>query len=161
MPIDPDVLERAKSLHDDLEAAGLQKHAMAVRMAVYQAIEEQEQEEAFGIERMGSCIDAHRAIAHELTRLAASRPMTNGSVARSLSECVPHVRILSAADEGPRWYWSRISPGLRRMSRLADALRGTDPKTNASSSIHVMLADCIREFGAVDDDEQVVGENRR
>ncbi len=160
MPIDPDVLERAKSLHDDLEAAGLQKHAMAVRMAVYQAIEDQEQEEAFGSDNMRSCIEAHRAIAHELTRLAASRPITNESVARSLSECVPHVRTLSAADEGPKWYWSRVSPGLRRISRLADALRGTEPKTNASSTIHVMLADCIREFGAVDD-EQVVGENQR
>ena len=146
MPIDPDLLEMARKMHDDLESAGLGGYASVVRLAVAKAVREQEQEEAFGEDRMRSCLEAQAAISDELKRLASTRPLTHGAVAEALSACVPHVVVLSSAAEGPGWYWSHVGPSLRRMSRLAEALRKTDPKSNASSGVHVKLADCMRDF---------------
>lgn len=158
MPIDPELLEKARELHDDLESAGYHDHASVIRLAVARAVEEQEQEEAFGEDRMMSCLEAQAAISGELRKLASTRPMTHGAVAESLAACLPHVATLATAVDGPRWYWSQVSPALRRMSRLADALRQTDPRSNASSAVHVRLADCMRDFRT---EGQVVDEDRQ
>lgn len=146
MPIDPELLEMARKMHDDLERSGLTGYASIVRLAVARAVKEQEQEEAFGEDRMRSCLEAQAKIADEFRNLSSVAPLTHEAVAEALSACVPHVVVLSSAADGPSWYWSQVGPALRKMSRLAESLRNTDPKSNASSGVHVKLAECMRDF---------------
>ena len=143
MPLDGDILDGVRAIHDELLASGMSNEAAAVRYAVAVAVAEQEDEERFGTDRISACVDAITTFRSALVGLADRTPVTAGDVSRVLKASVPQIGLMVEAEDGPAWLRNMVVPVNEAVRRLVAELQTREPDNRLQPGGQVRLAECI------------------
>ena len=149
MPIDDELLETARTIHDQMMALGMFNEAAAVRLAVSAAVADQEEEEQFGTERVAACVEAMTNFKSALTSLADRRPVTAADVSSILKSSIPEIRLMVEAENGPMWLRNMVVPVNEGVRKLVAELQREDPKRGLRPGGQMRLAQCVSSLGAV------------
>ena len=142
MPLDGEILDGVRAIHDELMACGRFNEAVAVRYAVTIAMSEQDEEERFGTDRISACVDAISNLRSALVGLAET-PITAGDVSRVLKASVPQISLIVEAEDGPTWLRNMAVPINGAVRRLVSELQTREPDNRLHPGGQIRLAECI------------------
>jgi hypothetical protein len=158
MPIDDELLDTARTIHDEMLAYGMTAEAAAIRHAVSTAVAEQEEEDRFGTDRISACIDAVTRLRSSIVSLADDGPIMAGDISTILKASVPDISLMVEAEDGPTWLRNMVVPINDAVRRLVSELGRDDPRGKLGSGSQIRLADCVSSLGMMRAGDKVTSE---
>ena len=158
MPIDEELMNTARTIHDEMMACGMISEAAAIRHAVNVAVIEQDEEERFGTERLSDCLNAVKTLQEDLYTLSEKRPITAGDISRVLKHSIPQIELMVYAENGPVWLRNVVAPINEAVRRLVSQLQSENAEGTMTPGGQVRFADCVASLGTYRAGESVTPE---